>query len=1275
MLSSMYFLWDTEYPLYVYVCIFIIILIIWQVQQNYHGLKFEHKRSCCQRHQKVRQRARDAASRARRLCREEAEKPRELLSIMKSQSWLPKKESVRQLLCIDPCCQICNTAALEIQQLLESEKSQISSALLGLSQGSSCLEMLSTSSASFEQNMELYSRHPTDFSVVPVTATLPQPTGHLTQSTNAVNVQEHWDDHLQLGPELSDIPVVSETMVSSRPEEPAVLVNEEIIHSNLNFVQEDRNQQSLNSQVPFQTLNPESSHFTHPMTLSIVSTSHQPFLSPEVLRFLELHVKKWLHFQRWGLPRRVEESIRQFMPNPPMYCQPEDNQPISLTLNNTSQDHVHRFGHSYMDSQLTQTFWVSEWPLIHPDQRIHCKQIPSLMGPSLINHKVLNGLSSLFERQTSDSENNFQKKFTQLFCGLPSLHSESLDATSQGSQGLSKNKNMSKATSKDPHLLKELSPAPPSSSTSPNGESLYEHQGTQISVPFLTPAERKALEWHILQRQPQLQWGLPDVISGSHHVQSHMYSETCQKAQSPKPVKASWPGRSFSVPTKNLVFFPEHTRRLLECHLQKQLMHLRWGLPQKIQRSIQLFLSSTDQQPLPCNNRALPNMSISQPEGLKANGFSPIVGKGSIAKPHLFSQAKSILKSHIDSKCGQIRQVKVPDCVQRSWECRIPGSPVPYIPPDKPLELQKESNPNLHHKVIPGIPKALDQEKQALPGAVIEHCKQPKSLSEETIKKLETILQHKYLAFLSGLSAFDCVVPSRVMSPEVPIQSEITETMPGPINSPQEPLTQTSLNRLRPHIQDDKKTSEDTVKEFPPERKVEGVTEKTPLKSQVLSASPYSNTYILAKLNFHLKKKVLEIKFGIPMKSRKFKKATAADPENKFKQESPGNLNNQGSTVLQKLPISQVSPAQDAKWVHLKKHLATEGQAVHHNPKQACSKSAPHGSSQRGSMIPQFSKDLTEAQVLCVQVETSGESPSLEEPFSTGAQSPDNSKCLSHVPTLIEKREVPRKPKAAGNLGEGDAGLGLSPTNGKRHHIGDQSPERKSLDRPLQGSWKQRPSFHLVDPCLHSPYHPPQLKFPSLPLGGPGGKESECDTQDSEAKVNVILRPARIPEITQPMVSQASQDHPLLGPPNQGRFLWGQTFRDQVLQAPVMPTSHKSSLPESGLRNKMKSFLHSINPKMKGKRYMEYKISTAGNVVKTNKNVEKGLAQAKSLTEKTKTEPSRGPKPQQFNAVGTAVLPCPTRQDNKLWLQCRQQGSASAPGYTHHCPLHCPRLA
>ncbi|CAH6790282.1 LOC106021834 [Phodopus roborovskii] len=804
MLSSSCFLWGIEYPLYAYFYIFIIILIIWQVQQNYQGLKWEHKRSCCRRHRKVRQRARDAASRARRLSQEEAEKPWELLSIMKSQSWLPTEGNVRQLLCVDPCCQICDAATLEIQQLLESDKSQISPALLGLPQGSSCLDMLPISSVSFDHNMKFYSGNSTDFPLVPVTQTLME---HSPQSTNVVRIQQFCDNHFQVEQEFhqADVAMVSETIISSQCRESIVLVDAgETMPRNLSFVQQIQNHQSLNSQLPFQTLYTGSTHGTHPMALSVVTTVPQPFLSPEVVRLLELHVKRLMHFQRWGLPRRVEESLSQLMPNPPTYFQPENSQPVPFLLN-TSQECDNSFGsishqtwYSYTDSQPIQTFWVSEWSNMDPEQKQHCEQIPSPGEKPLFtpDHNAICSISLQPEGQANDSQDNLQKKFTQLFCGLPSMHSESLVTTFLGTQGLSKD--IPRPSCEDLHLLQESSALPllphtppkaalPPSSVSPNG-CLYEHRQAQITVPFLTLAECKTLEWHLLQRQLQLQWGLPAAVPRSPYVRSHTQYKSGNKAKPRETLKASWPGKCFSVLTRDLFFVPEHVRRLLEFHLQKQLIHLRWGLPQRIQRSIHLLLSSTDQQAL---------VSTQQPgNNPEANGSGdmsvPAVGKGPILMPHLFVQAQAMLKSHVDSKCDQIIQGKVPACVQRSWEFSrslAVGTPFPSIPPGQPLEPQTENNIDLHYKVVPQEPRS-DPEEQAVSGALIEHCKRPQALSEETIKKLETTLRHKYLAFLSGLPAVYCVTPSRASSPATFGQSAIAEMMPRPVKTPQAPLTQ-----------------------------------------------------------------------------------------------------------------------------------------------------------------------------------------------------------------------------------------------------------------------------------------------------------------------------------------------------------------------------------------------------------------------------------------------------------------------------------------------------
>ncbi|KAL4689921.1 hypothetical protein H8959_012712 [Pygathrix nigripes] len=99
--------------------------------------------------------------------------------------------------------------ALEIQQLLVGENDQISPTLSrSPSQVSSCLEILSVSSVSFEQSLELHSRNTRELSLASVTPTLSQLTDEesLTQSAAqsmyADGIQDYWADHLQLGQEF-----------------------------------------------------------------------------------------------------------------------------------------------------------------------------------------------------------------------------------------------------------------------------------------------------------------------------------------------------------------------------------------------------------------------------------------------------------------------------------------------------------------------------------------------------------------------------------------------------------------------------------------------------------------------------------------------------------------------------------------------------------------------------------------------------------------------------------------------------------------------------------------------------------------------------------------------------------------------------------------------------------------------------------------------------------------------------------------------------------------
>ena len=1099
------------------------------------------------------------------------------------------------------------------------------------------------------------------------------------------------------------------------------------MQSNPNLVYGNPGQQPLNSQVSLLTLNREITTLTHATALRMVTVlpAHLLFLSTEARSLLEVHVKGLVHFQRWGLPRRVEESLRQLIPDPPLFYHPVRNQPVSFIQNDTSQFSIEKFGTvsyqnwgSCMAGQPSQAFWVSKWSIMDPEQRHYYQHLPDNMALALSSPplKELSGLYLMPGQQANGSLHivgHVQPKYSQLFCGLPSLHSESRVDTFLGSQGLSMNESMSKPRLKDPFLFKELSflplmpktppqSAPPSLLSSQNWVAPSDHQQAQISVPFLTLDECEALEWHLLQRQLQLQWDWPDVSQRDQHTQSPVQYKPCDKAQSSETVKTSWPGHPISVLKRELLFPQQHARRQLEFHLQRQLIHHRWGLPQKIQQSIQLLLSPTNQQTMSRSSTSLDSVNGPWPTSLEAAGaddpFSPIVDPVTVPMPHLFDQAKAILQSHIDSKWGQIHQGNVPTCVYSSWECIIPGGlevvPFTCIPESKPLELQAASDPDLQQKIIPWMPTALDQQQQTSPDAVIEHPKLPRALSKGAIEKLETTLRHKYLAFLSGLPALYYGDLFRVMAPAITSQAVITEMVPGPIKFPTEPLTQMTSPEeqgLSPGsgFQDANKACADIADEFQAEVQVEEVIEMVPLESQTEPARPSSlGEHMLAKLNFHLRKKMLEIQLGIPIKARKSRKQIVETSENIHTQESLGTLNNQGNTLLDELPIPQDMPrAPDPECLYLREQLATELKAMYQKQKQPSSRAVSHGSVHWASNISQPSGDLTEAQELCGQLEASVNNRSLEEPWSPEPQSPDKSKDSAQVPTLAEKREEPGKPKLAGDHGEGDAGFAVSSTREKSRPAEAQRPEGMLLNGTPCSPWRRRRRFHPHAPCQHSPQHRPQLKLPELPPGVPGGKDSEKnDLQDSQAKLNVILKPARVPENAQPVVPQVSQGQPFLGQLTPGKPLQGQTLRGQVFQGQVMQgrTHKRPSFPESGWRNKMKSFLDFINPKTKGKGHEESMSSTSEKVANTRKkSVEKSLASAKSPKGQTKMEKTRGhckaPFPPTEKQVGLAFPDVPHSPDSKLRHRARSRShqlhSASVLGTPRHCPQHCPRVA
>ncbi|XP_006986036.1 protein SPATA31F3 [Peromyscus maniculatus bairdii] len=164
MLSPTFILWDMGYPLYTYGSLFIIALFIWHIKRSHQGLRLGPNKSCYKCYRRVKQRPRDRTPKVKRTSKEEAEKLQKLLSVMKSQGWLPQEGSVRRLLCSEPSCSICNAMAKEIQQLLGIENNMASPGSLRASQSFLSLEALPPSKAELDKSPELCPQHSRDVS-------------------------------------------------------------------------------------------------------------------------------------------------------------------------------------------------------------------------------------------------------------------------------------------------------------------------------------------------------------------------------------------------------------------------------------------------------------------------------------------------------------------------------------------------------------------------------------------------------------------------------------------------------------------------------------------------------------------------------------------------------------------------------------------------------------------------------------------------------------------------------------------------------------------------------------------------------------------------------------------------------------------------------------------------------------------------------------------------------------------------------------------------------
>ncbi|XP_039360128.1 uncharacterized protein LOC120384821 isoform X1 [Mauremys reevesii] len=526
---------------------------------------------------------------------------------------------------------------------------------------------------------------------------------------------------------------------------------------------------SLRCFMPPPPMRPRPKGSDQPAAMEFRVSSGAPPIPLATKRELEAHIRRRVAERRWGLPRRVQESLRGFMPpttaapgthpdtqgrrasrplrglsvrraprESPSRAAPVGPTAVAVSLagplgtawrQQLSRDTCHQL----LERHVTRKNIEIRLGLI-PRRAQHSQEAARRVGKLPLPRLIRPGQRSLelrprellfLEQAASDHlELNLLHKHLSFRWGLPMLYRQSL----------------AKLFHAGP------SPAPPPSSSRAAGAEFTEQE-----LPFLPPAAQEELELHVSKKRLQHEWGLPLIIQKS--MRGLMGAVPCP-GQPKAPPSAD---RDVAILQPELSFLSEGSRQELELSLRKRLMHQRWGLPRRIQESVRLLQPAS--APAEFRPRSRTEKDTEGPFLLPWHKSTVHLERGVgkarrvVAAPHprlsLGRDAQERLQIHVAKKCVEIRLGAVPAAVRRSWQ-----------------RLHLVSRLALP-KLIPAGDRAPKARNPLLP-----------FVHPEDVCHLELNVQHKHLTALWGLGtlytqSLSRMVPRAPPGPVPPREAEV----------------------------------------------------------------------------------------------------------------------------------------------------------------------------------------------------------------------------------------------------------------------------------------------------------------------------------------------------------------------------------------------------------------------------------------------------------------------------------------------------------------------
>ncbi|KAM4876764.1 spermatogenesis-associated protein 31D4-like isoform 1-T1 [Thomomys bottae] len=573
-------------------------------------------------------RKRRGAFRGRKSCQRDIEEGKKLLSILKSPlNHYDDIPPFRKLLCPDPLCHVCNRTTAKVSRLLSRASLQNDAlSVAGLASTTSLKKSPFTSSTNLPgHSPPATSPEPclsssSNVSLNKVTplkglSPSPPPRDNLSSSVSPMDSQ-FWVDPLLPG--ISPCPCdTPETGLILRQDTSLCLVDRldslPTYDPIITYDSTTRNTGSLspsmfklpmlqphaeNSPPPslaqyhrdeeLPDLDSVSGSFQGDTTSYIINSETPSFVCSDVLKLLERQIQKRGDFL---MSEDKEDKIPFFSKQSMPECQPSDSGELLQSVANQ------------YDSTTPLSFASSTGKL--GNFHMHQQQPPH---------------PNVFEDPS-------QKKSTQLFWGLPSLHCESLSSIVPASGDCPLtcfNRIIHACSTHKPTViscgttltspqiqLQALSEVIMQSPSQPLLSDQFQAQlesplpggplpGSQLcscgvcfhmpesEAQLLTPSQIDCLEYNILQKVQKTIWGLPPVVQKSQE-------DFCPPAPQFSFAKQAYKARNSPVSILPGDFpLDNELRKKLEHHLRKRLIQHRWGLPERIISSLSSMYPLTE---------------------------------------------------------------------------------------------------------------------------------------------------------------------------------------------------------------------------------------------------------------------------------------------------------------------------------------------------------------------------------------------------------------------------------------------------------------------------------------------------------------------------------------------------------------------------------------------------------------------------------------------------------------------------------------------------------